>query len=188
MVLEEIKNANHKVMLHRRSQRKIPQDFKDKLLPPSKRLKTAESIDGDDLSSRCPSDEDESLPLSPRIRSPIQFRSTEIPDSDDEGEDEAEQTVAPRLTELESALPPVVFNKNAIAEYETMRAENENLPDDLKARLTGRTWERGKSSIYSDAFNLALETVLEDEGHLFDEKEVEVFKQWRELDYEAQYL
>ncbi|KAF7917316.1 hypothetical protein BELL_0520g00040 [Botrytis elliptica] len=188
MVLEEIKNANHKVMLHRRSQRKIPQDFKDKLLPPSKRLKTAESIDGDDLSSRCPSDEDESLPLSPRIRSPIQFRSTEIPDSDDEGEDEAEQIVAPRLTELESALPPVVINKNAIAEYEAMRAENENFPDDLKARLTGRTWERGKSSIYSDAFNLALETVLEDEGHLFDEKEVEVFKQWRELDYEAQYL
>ncbi|KAF5875416.1 putative coiled-coil domain-containing protein mtmr15 protein [Botrytis fragariae] len=188
MVLEEIKNANHNVMLHRRTQRKIPQDFKDKLLPPSKRLKTAESIDGDDLSSRCPSDEDESLPLSPRSRSPIQFRSTEIPDSEDEGEDEADQIVAPRVTELESALPPVVINKTAIAEYEAMRAENENLPDDLKARLTGRTWERGKSSIYSDAFNLALETVLEDEGHLFDEKEMEVFKQWRELDYEAQYL
>ncbi|TGO47586.1 hypothetical protein BCON_0271g00070 [Botryotinia convoluta] len=188
MVLEEVKNANHNVMLRRRTQHKIPQDFKDKLLPPSKRLKTAKSIDGDDLSSRCPSDEDEASPLSPRTRSPIRFRSTEIPDSEDEGEDEADQIVAPRVTELESALPPVVIDKNAIAKYEAMRAENENLPDDLKARLTGRTWESGKSSIYSDAFNLALETVLEDEGHLFDEKEMEVFKQWRELDYEAQYL
>ncbi|KAF7952783.1 hypothetical protein EAE96_006009 [Botrytis aclada] len=188
MVLEEINNANHNVMLHRRTQRKIPQDFKDKLLPPSKRLKTAESIDGDDLSSRCPSDEDEALPLSPRTRSPIQFRSSGILDSEDEGEDEADQIGAPRVTELESALPPVVIDKNAIAKYEAMRAENENLPDDLKARLKGRAWERGKSSIYSDAFNLALETVLEDEGHLFDEKEMEVFKQWRELDYEAQYL
>ncbi|KAK6603168.1 Coiled-coil domain-containing protein MTMR15 [Botrytis cinerea] len=188
MVLEEVKNVNHNVMSHRRTQRKIPQDFKDKLLPPSKRLKTAESIDGADLSSQCPSDEDEALPLSPRNRSPIQFRSTEIPDSEDEGEDEMDQSVAPRVTELESALPPVVVDKNAIAKYEAMRAENKSLPDDLKARLTGRTWERGKSNIYSDAFNLALETVLEDEGHLFDEKEMEVFKQWRELDYEAQYL
>jgi Fanconi-associated nuclease 1 len=58
----------------------------------------------------------------------------------------------------------------------------------LKDRLSNRTWTKGKSSIYVDAFNLALETVLEDERHLFDEKEIEVFKQWRELEYEAQYL
>ncbi|KAI9642248.1 hypothetical protein NHQ30_009050 [Ciborinia camelliae] len=176
-------------MLGQRIQRKIPQDFKDKLLPPSKRLKTAESTDVEDLSSRCPSDEEEELPLSPRSRSPIHRRRTEIPDSeDDEGEDDSDQNVAPIVTELESALPPVDIDKNAIAKYEAMRAEDDNLPDDLKSRLNQRTWTRGKSSIYSDAFNLALETVLEDEGHLFDEKEMEVFKQWRELDYEAQYV
>lgn len=39
-----------------------------------------------------------------------------------------------------------------------------------------------------DAFNLALDTVLEDEAHLFDSKEMVVFEQWRTLDYEAQYL
>ncbi|EDO00123.1 hypothetical protein SS1G_02983 [Sclerotinia sclerotiorum 1980 UF-70] len=188
MLLEELKNTNHNVMLHRRTQRKIPQDFKDKLLPPSKRLKTTKSAEDEDLSSRCPSD-DEELPLSPRSRSPIHLRKTEILDSEeDEGEDEVDQIGAPRVTELESALPPVDIDKNAIAKYEAMRAEVDDLPDDLKSRLSGRTWERGKSSIYSDAFNLALETVLEDEGHLFDEKEMDVFNQWRELDYEAQYL
>lgn len=51
-----------------------------------------------------------------------------------------------------------------------------------------RKWVRGKSSIYVDAFNLALDTVLEDETHLFDGKEMAVFDQWRGLDYEAQYL
>ncbi|CAD6445823.1 91c0360d-8014-4578-a457-1b6178a6370c [Sclerotinia trifoliorum] len=186
MVLKELKNNNQNVMLNRRTQRKIPQDFKDKLLPPSKRLKTESAEDGD-LSSRCPSDEEE-LPLSPRIGSPVHLRKTEILDSEDEGEDEMDQIGAPRVTELESALPPVDIDKNAIAKYEAMRAEVDNLPDDLKSRLSGRTWERGKSSIYSDAFNLALETVLEDEGHLFDEKEMDVFNQWRDLDYEAQYL
>lgn len=189
MVLEDLKNTNHNVMLGRRTQRKIPQDFKDKLLPPSKRLKTAESTEGEGLSSQCPSDEDEQISISPRSRSPIHFRRTEIPDSeDDEGEDEVDQIVAPRVTELESALPPVDTDKNAIAEYEAMRAGDDNLPDDLKSRLNNRTWAKGKSSIYSDAFNLALETVLEDEGHLFDEKEMYVFNQWRNLDYEAQYL
>ncbi|KAH7364599.1 VRR-NUC domain-containing protein [Rhexocercosporidium sp. MPI-PUGE-AT-0058] len=68
-----------------------------------------------------------------------------------------------------------------------MRAA-EDVPEYLKSRLTQRTWIKGKSSIYVDAFNLALETVLKDEGHLFDEKEMEVFELWRQLDYEAQYL
>ena len=54
--------------------------------------------------------------------------------------------------------------------------------------LNHRNWTKGKSSIYVDAFNLALETVLDDERHLFDEKEMEVFNQWRVLHYEAQYL
>jgi fanconi-associated nuclease 1 len=88
---------------------------------------------------------------------------------------------------LESALPPVKTDKKAIEEYEAMRAA-EDVPEDLKARLSQRSWTKGKSSIYVDAFNLALETVLEDERHLFDEKEIEVFSQWKGLEYEAQYL
>ena len=47
---------------------------------------------------------------------------------------------------------------------------------------------RGRSSIYVDAFNLALETVLEEESHLFNEPELAVFDNWKALDYEAQYL
>ncbi|KAK6501825.1 hypothetical protein TWF481_009648 [Arthrobotrys musiformis] len=45
-----------------------------------------------------------------------------------------------------------------------------------------------KSSIYVDAFNLALDTVLEEEGYLFDEAEHAVFERYRRLEYEAQYL
>lgn len=39
-----------------------------------------------------------------------------------------------------------------------------------------------------DAFNLALDTVLEEESHLFDEAETKVFEDWKALSYEAQYL
>lgn len=92
-----------------------------------------------------------------------------------------------QITNLETVLPHLEMDKKAIVEYETMRA-NENIPDDLKSRLSKARWSRGKASIYVDAFNLALETVLEDESHLFNEKELQVFSHWRDLTYEAQYL
>jgi len=60
--------------------------------------------------------------------------------------------------------------------------------DDVASRIDSRRWVRGKSSIYVDAFNLALDAVLEDEAHLFDDKETAVFAAWRDLSYEAQYL
>jgi Fanconi-associated nuclease 1 len=44
------------------------------------------------------------------------------------------------------------------------------------------------SSIYVDAFNYALDTVLKDEAYLFSDEEAEVFAKYRSLDYEAQYL
>ena len=47
---------------------------------------------------------------------------------------------------------------------------------------------KGQRSIYVDAFNLTLDTVLEDEAYLFDERECHVFDQWKALDYESQYL
>ena len=57
-----------------------------------------------------------------------------------------------------------------------------------KTRLQGKKWVKGRSSIYVDAFKLALETVLDEEAHLFDERERTIFTAWDELSYEAQYL
>jgi Fanconi-associated nuclease 1 len=164
--------------------RRIPHPLStnyDDISPPAKRLKTLESSDGDD--SRDVSENE----VSPRI--PNQYRD-EIPDSEEEDDGDFQDGLfkPSRPTELESALPPIKTDKEAIAEYEAMRASGLDVPGDLEDRLKNRKWTKGKSSIYVDAFNLALETVLEDEGHLFDEKELEVFNQWRELDYEAQYL
>jgi len=89
---------------------------------------------------------------------------------------------------IEDALPLIKTDREAIEEYETMRASQASEPEDATSRFDSRRWVRGKSSIYVDAFNLALDTVLEDESHLFDEKELAIFSQWRELDYEAQFL
>ncbi|KAH9220383.1 hypothetical protein DL95DRAFT_329579 [Leptodontidium sp. 2 PMI_412] len=179
MVLESRGPTKHNAMMGKRVPHPPSTKFHDDILPPAKRLKTFESTDGED--SRDASGDD-NVP-----RSPKGFRD-EIPDSDDgDGSGVDEPSILKRPTELESALPPVKTDKEAIDEYEAMRAA-EDVPEDLKSRLTQRTWIKGKSSIYVDAFNLALETVLEDEAHLFDEKEMEVFNQWRQLDYEAQYL
>lgn len=93
-------------------------------------------------------------------------------------------------TPLESPLPPPFeAGPDAIDAYETAGATEGALPQDsLSARLESRNWVRGRSSIYVDAFNLALETVLSDEACLFDAKETAVFDAWRALDYETQYL
>ncbi|PWY63723.1 hypothetical protein BO83DRAFT_370089 [Aspergillus eucalypticola CBS 122712] len=91
-------------------------------------------------------------------------------------------------TELESSLPAIQADNRAIEEYEASRAVDDENEPDLRQRLRDGTWRKGRSSIYVDAFNLALETVLDEEAHLFDKAEMEVFRQWRELDYESQYL
>jgi Fanconi-associated nuclease 1 len=93
-------------------------------------------------------------------------------------------------TELETSLPLIETDQEAIEQYESSKvtALEEEQPTTLQQRLGERKWQKGRSSIYVDAFNLALETVLEDEAHLFDEPELEVFKKWNNLGYEAQYL
>jgi len=91
-------------------------------------------------------------------------------------------------TDLESALPQVDTGDDAIKAYEAYKAEEESKTVGTDERLEKRSWVRGKSSLYVDAFNLALDTVLDEEGHLFDEAETEVFRMWREIGYEAQYL
>jgi Fanconi-associated nuclease 1 len=180
MVLESRGATGHNAMLGRRVPHPASTKFHvDGIGPPTKRLKTFESTDDED--SRDVSGDEDAL------RTPNPYRD-EVPDSeDDDSLEDDDETTSKHATELESALPPVKTDKEAIDEYEAMRAA-EDVPEDLKSRLNQRSWTKGKSSIYVDAFNLALETVLEDEGHLFDEKEMEVFNQWRELKYEAQYL
>ncbi|KAL1984022.1 hypothetical protein VTN96DRAFT_9707 [Rasamsonia emersonii] len=93
-------------------------------------------------------------------------------------------------TELETSLPPVKTDQEAIEEYEASRAAAAAAEEEpgLEERLGERKWRKGRSSIYVDAFNLALDTVLDEEAHLFNEAEMEVFRQWRSLSYEAQYL
>jgi fanconi-associated nuclease 1 len=155
-------------------------------MPPAKRRKMIERTYSEE---RSPLDRSDIESISESLRT---YRE-EIPDSeedDDFGHDSDEHTRLSdqRPTELESALAPVKTDKEAITEYELMRAAGEIIPINLQARLDTRNWIKGRSSIYVDAFNLALETVLEDEAHLFDEVEIEVFNQWKALSYDAQYL
>lgn len=150
--------------------------------PVAKRLKR---LDSEDSSLSRTYSEDDDATFSPPRRAP----SREIPDSEAESDDDDDDTppISTQKTNLESALPPINTDKRAIAEYEATRAaETEGL--ELHERLGQREWIPGKSSIYVDAFNLALETVLEDEAHLFDEAEMTVFDQWKSLSYEGQYL
>ncbi|OBT71119.1 hypothetical protein VF21_09913 [Pseudogymnoascus sp. 05NY08] len=93
-------------------------------------------------------------------------------------------------TELESALPHLDQGKDAIVDYEAIQPfEGDlNIPKDLEDSLSAQKLPSGRRSIYVDAFNLALETVLDEESHLFDEKEGKIFDEWHGLTYEAQYL
>ncbi|KAH7086813.1 hypothetical protein FB567DRAFT_51761 [Paraphoma chrysanthemicola] len=123
---------------------------------------------------------------------PRKYADREVPDSDAEDDDvevkiEGKEEVEHK-TDLESALPPVKVDDEAIEAYEAFKASQEDATDAAGERLEKRAWVRGKSSLYVDAFNLALDTVLEDESHLFDEAETDVFRIWRELSYEVQYL
>lgn len=132
-------------------------------------------------------------PVKRLVEAPPRHIKDVIPDSEDEDEVDLDtSTRKHHETALESALPYIKADADAIEEYEAMRASQlstEGTADvQSESDIDRRKWVRGKSSIYVDAFNLALDTVLEDEAHLFDEKEMAVFDQWRGLDYEAQYL
>jgi Fanconi-associated nuclease 1 len=133
--------------------------------PASKRLKRLDTTHSPETSDDSPS-------------------RTDIPDSGDDGDDHGGVPLPTSQTALESSLPTVKTDKEAIAEYEAYKASEQT----LKERLGNGRWEKGRSSIYVDAFNLALETVLEEEGHLFDEAELNLFLQWKNLNYESQYL
>jgi Fanconi-associated nuclease 1 len=102
--------------------------------------------------------------------------------------EEPEAYIPSSQTELETSLPAIQTDEDAIEAYEASKAAEDDAEPGLHVRLRDGVWQRGKSSIYVDAFNLVLETVLDEESHLFNEAEMGVFKQWRELSYESQYL
>jgi len=182
MALEARGASAHNQMLGSRIQHPRSTNSNDQFgTPAAKRLKRLDSTDSS-LSRRDEIEEGEEEIL----RSPVK-RARETPDSEAESDEDEVFSESVQRTELESTLPPVKTDKEAIAEYEATRAaETSDL--DLQGRLGQRKWVQGKSSIYVDAFNLALETVLADEAHLFDEAEIAVFESWRELSYEGQYL
>ena len=183
MVLQTQSPAAHNQMLGQRIRHPSSTNFlEDFQTLTAKRLKRLDSTDSS-LSPRLSDDEDDAT------SSPKRPPSREVPDSEaDTDEEEEPSPTTSHKTDLESALPPIKTDKEAIAEYEATRAAEAAGNLDLHERLGQRKWVQSKSSIYVDAFNLALETVLEDESHLFDEAEVAVFEQWRNLSYEGQYL
>lgn len=122
---------------------------------------------------------------SPLKKAPLK----EIPDSDEEPDiSESEEPEVKHRTDLEAALPPVRTDDEAIEEYEARKAAESAEQDIIKDGRERGAWVKGRSSIYVDAFNLALETVLEEESHLFDEPERAVFQIWKDMSYDAQYL
>ena len=153
--------------------------------PVSKRLKRFASIES---IHSCASSVD-----SDSVQDTSELDQSTIPNSEveaDGNEDDTEQTddIPVHSTELESTLPLINTDKEAIDNYEALQKGVHEDDLDPERRLERRQWIKGKSSIYVDAFNLALKTVLEDEVHLFNETELAVFKVWQELPYEAQYL
>ncbi len=180
MALQSQKPALHNQMLGNKirhpSSTKFDEEFPSS---PAKRVKRLHSTDSSLSRGDENRDERNGLPNSPVLR-------REIADSEAES-DEDEIVSRSQQTDLESALPPVKTDREAIADYEATRAAEVD-EIGLQGRLSQRKWVQGKSSIYVDAFNLALETVLEDEAHLFDEAEMAVFQDWKGLSYEGQYL
>ena len=158
--------------------------------PPVKNSRVKKVKDSDEEEGSTDQDcENDVLPLLGERPKDAQEGTDDLSDED--------QSLLPRgQTAFESSLPAVATDTQAIEEYETMRASQlSHTPEsDLQdtdgagSRIENRNWVRGKSSIYVDAFNLALETVLEEESHLFDDKEKRVFEEWRGLNYESQYL
>ncbi|KAI0889877.1 VRR-NUC domain-containing protein [Annulohypoxylon maeteangense] len=156
--------------------------------PPTKRAKREEVCDSDE-------DSDQAIePSSPPLKPLPGFRRKDTAalgaDDDDDASQNSEAEVVPfRQTAIETSLPEVKSGKEALEEYENFRA-SQNEDDDATAasRLDSRKWVRGKTSLYVDAFNLALNTVLDEESHLFGEEEIYIFNQWNTLSFEAQFL
>lgn len=116
--------------------------------------------------------------------------SAETPEANFNTHDDGIDFTPSTQTELETSLPSVRTDQEAIDEYEASNASYDIKPgtENLQERYENRAWVKGKSSIYVDAFNLALQCVLEEEAHLFDHREMALFNHWKGLSYQSQYL
>ena len=180
-MLESRNPAGHNAMLGRRIPHPASTNYEEDFASPTaKRLKHFDSTDSS--LSRVDFEDDFQRDHSP------QKAVKEVVDSEAESgeEDEAFAPPSSSQTELENALPPVKTDKEAIRDYEASKVAE--AADAASVGSKSRRWVPGRSSIYVDAFNLALDTVMEDESHLFNEPETEIFNLWRGLSYEAQYL
>ena len=166
-------------------------DFFETRRPSAKRQKVSHNVTPDSSSAQT---DDGSVTKSDETHSQLLNLSRKDTDSTDAADlsvgNEDSGNLKSSQTDLEISLPPINADEDAIKEYENAKAaEVEEIEQlSLEQRLGERKWLKGKSSIYVDAFNLALETVLNEEAHLFDQSELDVFRRWQDLSYEAQYL
>lgn len=163
--------------------------------PPTKKRRTDQirqksDVEDDDSPTALNNDQKENLFLADQNRDSPLVRDGKTGNGDAEYGDAKETALAAQHhTALEDSLPEVKIDNDIIEEYEKLKSSQvEDGEDSAETRRQTRKWVRGQSSIYVDAFNLALDTVLQDEAHLFEEKENCVLENWRALSYEAQYL
>jgi Fanconi-associated nuclease 1 len=150
-----------------------PQDASPVVERPSKRLKRDEDTE---------SESEEPSELA------IRYDPNEIASAEALADEKDQHRTKERVTDFENALPPTEASQEAIEEYEALKSSQSNAGEEIADKKTAPLWVKGRSSIYVDAFNLTLDTVLEEESSLFSNKENEIFSQWKNLNYEAQYL
>ena len=125
---------------------------------------------------------------SPKTKSPrsrgTPRKSTQHEELEVEGDQPFQDIDNSADIQIAAILPPVQTDDEAIEAYEAYKAQQA----EESTEVTLPSWIRGRSSIYVDAFNKALDTVLETESYLFNAPEHAVFACWRELSYSAQYL
>lgn len=140
---------------------------------PTKRLKRDEDTE---------SESEEPVELAVKYESSNLVSAETLPDEKDQ------HRAKEQVTDFENALPPTEASQEAIEEYETLKSSQNNAGEEIPNKKIAPLWIKGRSSIYVDAFNLTLDTVLEEESSLFSSKELDIFNQWKNLNYEAQYL
>lgn len=146
--------------------------------PPAKRVKLSSENSNDEYSLEDTHSENDA----PRNSSILEPSGCVLePVKED---DSLQEHITSSQTQLESSLAPISADSGAISKYET-----ENRIDKSSQNSHAKQeWAKGESSIYVDAFNLALDSVMKDEAHLFDDAEKAVFNQWKQLSYPSQYL
>jgi Fanconi-associated nuclease 1 len=137
---------------------------------------------------RLKKDEDTESESEEPVELDVKHESGELVSEEAFLDDKDQRRTKERVTDFENALPPTEASQEAIEEYETLKSSQSNAGEEIPSKKIAPLWIKGRSSIYVDAFNLTLDTVLDEESSLFSSRELEIFDQWKNLNYEAQYL